>query len=90
MTEAWAWVVHVGGFHGGVVVEEENLGAGVALREEEAEVVHCFVFGGEAFKVWVGNVFGDDAVVVLIEVALVDTGIGDASSWVGKCVVAEG
>ena len=40
--ESWAWVVHVGGFGGGVVVEEEDVCAGGALWVERREVSHCF------------------------------------------------
>ena len=90
LTEAGAWVIHVGGLHWGVVVQEEDLGSGGTLREEEAEVVHCFPFGGEALEVWVGDMFGDDAVVVVIEVAFIDTSIGDAPCRVGEYVVAKG
>lgn len=32
--ESWAWVVHVGGFNWGVIVEEEDVGTGGAMWVE--------------------------------------------------------
>ena len=83
-----AWVVHVRSFDGGVVVEEEDMGSGGAVRVKGGKVSHGFVFRSKTFVEGIRYLFGDLAEVIDIVMAFVDSCHADASGRVDERMVS--
>lgn len=64
------------------------MGSGSTVGIKGGEISHCFVFRGETFVEWIGDLFGDLTEVVDVIVSFINPSHANASGRIDERVVS--